>query len=102
MVNLLLLSLTAAVLIYWWHSGSFKGRARFLATAHCEQLELQLLDQSVVICGLWPQLTPQKRWALRRRYQFEFTSTGRHRYQGRLELQGMKLKSIELETYAID
>ena len=54
LTNLLLLVLAGMLVLYWWQSGLFKGRARDLATAHCEQLGLQLLDQSMVIIGFWP------------------------------------------------
>ncbi len=101
LINLLWLALAAAVGLYWWQSGVYKGRARNLATAHCQQLGLQLLDQSMVIVGFWPVRGRDGRLEFRRRYQFEFSSIGDRRYQGRLELIGMNLTSIELETYKL-
>ncbi len=101
MNNLPWLLLIGFVLAYWWQSGSFKGRARELATRYCQQLELQLLDQSMVISGIWPQRNGSGSLSLRRTYQFEFTSTGEKRYRGTLILFGMKLKSIQLETYKL-
>jgi hypothetical protein len=95
---LLLIGVLAA---YWWRSGIFKGRARQLAISHCQQLQLQLLDQSMVICGIWPQRSSGGSLSLRRTYQFEFTSTGDQRYQGILVLFGMQLNSIQLEPYKI-
>ena len=97
---LLLLILAALVGAYWWQSGLDKGRARELAVAHCLEFDLQLLDQSMVIVGFWP-LLEQGRITFRRRYQFEFSSIGDRRYQGRLELVGMRLVSIELEAYKL-
>ena len=99
--NLLWLLVIGIVLVYWLHSGKFKGRARELAIAHCQQLNLQLLDQSMVIRGIWPVATDNNGLALRRSYQFEFSSTGEQRYQGVLVLEGLGLKSIELEAYKI-
>ena len=93
--------MAAIILFYWWHSGSFKGRARALAIAYCQQYNLQLLDQSMVICGIWPERTAHGKLALRRKYQFEFTSTGEQRYRGTVVLSGMILKSITLETFKI-
>jgi hypothetical protein len=101
-IKLIVIMLLGFAGLYWWHSGDFKGRARNLATAHCNDLDLQLLDQSVVISGLWPKIDQFGKWQLRRRYQFEFTSTGRQRYRGEMSLLGMSLDSIELEAYAID
>ncbi len=97
--NLLWLVLAAMLAIYWWQSGLYKGRARELATAHCQQLGLQLLDQSMVIVGFWPVRGRSGRLVFRRSYQFEFSSTGEKRYQGRLVLEGILLKSIQLEVY---
>jgi len=99
--NLLLLVIAGLGAVYWWQSGLFKGKARQLATEHCRQLGLQLLDQSMVITGFWPTRTSAGNFAFRRTYQFEFSSTGDRRYPGRLILEGMTLKSIKLETYKL-
>jgi len=101
LVNLLLLVLAGLGAFYWWQSGLFKGKARQLATEHCRQLDLQLLDQSMVITGFWPIRTSGGNLAFRRTYQFEFSSTGDRRYHGRLVLEGMTLKSIKLEAYKL-
>lgn len=87
--------------LYLWRSGQFKGRARQLARAHCQQHDLQLLDDSMVITGLWPVRDAEGRLVLRRRYQFEFASIGDHRYRGELTLTGLRLQSIDLETYKL-
>lgn len=99
--NLFCLVLVGLGAIYWWQSGLFKGRARELAMEHCRQLELQLLDQSMVITGFWPIRNSSGNLVFRRTYQFEFSSTGDRRYRGKLILQGMALKSIDLEAYKI-
>ena len=101
LTNLLLLTLAGVIAAYWWQSGLFKGRARELATAHCRQLDLQLLDQSMVITAIWPALSPGGKIEFCRTYQFEFSSIGDRRYQGQLKIQGLRLKSIELETYKL-
>lgn len=98
--TLLLLILAALIGAYWWQSGVYKGRAREAAVAHCRELGLQLLDQSMVIVGFWP-VSDRGRLTFRRRYQFEFSSVGDRRYQGRLVLVGLRLESIELEPYKL-
>ena len=62
---------------------------------------MELLDQSVVIRGLWPLRRADGRLTLRRTYHFEFTSTGDQRYRGILVLIGMQLRSIELEAFKL-
>ena len=101
LTNLLWLVLAGVLALYWWQSGLFKGRARDLATMHCQQLGLQLLDQSMVIVGFWPVRSRVGGLQFRRSYQFEFSSTGDRRYQGKLVLEGMNLKTIELEAYRL-
>lgn len=101
LVNLLVLALAGLVAIYWWQSGPFKGRAKQLASEHCRQQNLQLLDQSMVITGLWPARNADGNLVFRRTYQFEFSSTGDRRYRGKLILQGMALQTIWLEPYKL-
>ena len=50
-------------------------------------MDLQLLDESVALRALWFKRSPdgQLRW---RSYNFDFTSTGDDRYQGRIILLG--------------
>jgi len=79
----------------------FKGRAREMASRYCQQLNLQLLDYSMVITGYWPVRNSTGNLVIRRTYQFEFTSTGERRYQGIIVLFGSQIKSIDLEAYII-
>ena len=72
-----------------------------MAARHCQDLNLQLLDQSVVITGYWPARNTNANFVMRRIYQFEFTSTGQRRYQGIIVLLGLQLNTIELEAYII-
>jgi hypothetical protein len=99
--NLLWLVPVGIVFHYLWQSGKFKGRAREIASRHCQQLSLQLLDQSMVITGYWPARNPYGTLVMRRTYEFEFTSTGKRRYQGIIVLLGMRLESIDLEAYIL-
>ena len=99
--NLLWLIPVGILFHYAWQSGKFKGRARELASRHCQDLNLQLLDQSVVITGYWPARNTNANFVMRRIYQFEFTSTGQRRYQGIIVLLGLQLNTIELEAYII-
>ena len=99
--NLLWLVPVGLLFHYWWQSGKFKGRAREMASRHCQQLNLQLLDYSMVITGYWPTRDTSGNFVMRRTYQFEFTSTGERRHQGKIVLFGPHINSIELEAYII-
>lgn len=101
MFNLLIVLTLCLLAFYWWHSGDFKALALSFATQHCEQFGLQLLDQSMVIKGLWIERNVRGALSIRRCYQFEFSSTGEQRYKGLLIIIGTKLKSISTETYQL-
>jgi hypothetical protein len=101
LANLFWLVLLGTVGLYLWRSGLFKGRARSLVLNHCKQLELQLLDDSMVITELWPVRSAAGSLVFRRRYRFEFASIGDRRYQGEITMIGMRLVHIELETYKL-
>jgi hypothetical protein len=101
LANLLWLVLFGTAGLYLWRSGQFKGSARSLALNHCKQLELQLLDDSMVITGLWPVRSVAGSLVFRRTYRFEFASIGDRRYQGEIVMIGMQLVHIELETYKL-
>ena len=100
LADLIWVLLAGACILYLLRSGQFKGRARQLAIAHCRQLDLQLLDDSMVIIGLWP-VRGINGLVFRRTYQFEFASTGDRRYQGKLIMEGIQLVSVELEAYKL-
>ncbi len=100
-VDLIWLFLLCGGVFYLWRSGQFKDRALQVASEHCKQLGLQLLDHSMVIVGLWPVRDASGRLLLRRSYRFEFASTGDHRYHGKLMLIGLQLERIDLETYKL-
>jgi hypothetical protein len=99
--NLLVILTLCLLVFYWWHSGDFKDRAMRFTSRHCEHFNLQLLDQSMVIKGLWLEKNDSGALSVRRRYQFEFSSTGEQRYLGLLTMVGSKLKSIDTETYQL-
>ena len=101
MSNSLGLLVVVLLAYYWWHSGDFKALALSSAAKHCEQFGLQLLDQSMVIKGLWLEKNDRGSISVRRRYQFEFSSTGEQRYLGLLVMLGTRVTSIDIETYKI-
>ena len=100
-IDLVWLILLCSGVFYLWRSGQFKDHALRIASEHCQQLDLQLLDHSMVIVGLWPVRDASGRLLLRRRYRFEFASTGDQRYHGELALTGLQLERIDLEPYKL-
>lgn len=95
------LTVAAALIAFWWQSDKVKILALSLAQQHCDKQGLQFLDQSMVLRGVWPQRDNTGSLRLRRRYQFEFSSTGEARYLGVVIMVGLRLKSMELEAHII-
>lgn len=93
-----LLLLGLGVLIWWRFRETTEGVYR-ATRRHCEAMDLQLLDDSLVLSGLklkrrqggWP--------ALVRCYRFEFSATGAERYQGEVVTLGRRIQRIELPPY---
>ena len=95
------LTLIVALSAFWWGSDSVKSFSIAYALKYCQERNLQLLDQTMVLKGLWPIRTAEGYVQLRRRYQFEFTSTGKIRNKGQIELVGTRIKAIELEAHVL-
>jgi len=91
--------LVAALLAFWWHSDRIKSLALQRVNRVCQQQALQLLDQTMVLRGLWVVRGPNGLLALRRRYQFEFSSTGQSRYRGQVILLGQQIVSLDMEPH---
>lgn len=53
----------------------------------------------MVLNGLWPSRGKDGALRLRRRYNFEFTSTGTERYLGMIELIGQQFSNLELAPH---
>jgi len=99
--NLLSLLLLLLFCWYWWKARAVQERAFQAAKSHCEQMQVQLLDDSVFLSGF--KLTRDASGMLRvqRTYSFEFTATGDSRYPGKVRMVGAKLAAIELAPHRI-
>ncbi|MEN9727123.1 MAG: hypothetical protein RL434_1489 [Pseudomonadota bacterium] len=93
--GLLLLALVGALLGLWqW---SVRGREQVLAISRevCRDLHMQRLDDSVALLGM--RVVRRPRWALERRYEFEFSADGADRCKGQVFLSGLSLQRVRLE-----
>ncbi|GAA5216319.1 DUF3301 domain-containing protein [Corallincola platygyrae] len=86
---------------YWWRSRAVKELALKAARAHCEQMNVQLLDYTAYQQKLRIRRGKDGKLHFLRIFQFEFSSMGEDRYIGRVEMLGNKLQHIELAPHRI-
>ena len=87
-------------LVWWlWRVLGQRDRALAIVRPHCKQHDLQLLDDSVALSGVRLGRTRGGWFGLIRRYAFEFTVTGEHRYAGHLDLSCNHVLTIELAPH---
>lgn len=94
-----LLILAVAIGFWLWRTLGLRDRALALVRQHCRQADVQLLDESIYLNKLRIGRSKGLRFALVRRYGFEFTVTGERRYNGYIELYGPRLRHIELAPH---
>lgn len=97
--GLLIISLVG---YYWWHSKGVKEQTLKVVSRHCDKLDLQLLDQSIALRGLWFKRDKTGNLRFWRSYTFDFSSQGDDRYQGRIVLIGKQIESVDLDPHRID
>ncbi len=98
---LMCLALLALAALYWRHSLYIKERAYRAARKRCQELELQLLDDSVYLRQLRVKRNDRGILALWRAYQFEFTVSGSERYRGHVLMLGRQIEAIELQPHVM-
>lgn len=93
--------LAALALAWWWRGHAIRERAFAATNRYCQEMGVQLLDETVVLKGLWPHRDSRGSMALRRTYAFEFTATGDDRYAGRAVMLGARMDTIQLAPHRI-
>ncbi len=87
-----------------WHIWSAQGVqeiAHLAAKRHCQQMEVQLLDDTVAVSRFWLKRDARGQFRVWRTYLFEFTSTGDERYQGRVVTLGSQVEAVQLQTHRL-
>lgn len=91
----------AALISFWWQSDRIKTLALNFVVRYCKEHKLQLLDQTMVLRAVWPARDTSGTLRLKRKYSFEFTSTGEQRYRGEAVLLGYNLLKLEMDAHII-
>ncbi len=97
--NLMLMSVLAFFLVFWWKTQGVKQFAYQAAKRRCDEFGVQLLDQSVMLRGISFRRAPSGNLSLVRRFEFEFSTSGDKRYRGEVQMLGLAVHRIELETH---
>lgn len=95
----MLLVIAAALAAGWLWNDTLKARERVLLRCRraCDEINVQLLDETVALKRLGLKRKPGGQVALRRTYQFEFSVDGSDRWSGRAVLLGRTLESLQLD-----
>ena len=99
LTDIALIMLLAAGAYWWWRGYAVKEVALRAAREHCRSFDVQLLDESVVMRGLWLKRDASGTLRVRRSFTFEFTSTGDERYHGDVVMLGPRLEMVQLEPH---
>lgn len=99
--DLFWLTLVGLVCLIWWQGQKVREIALAHARRECRTMDLQLLDESVALRGLWLRRDPEGRIHLWRRYRFEFTSTGDERYSGEVITLGSRVTGFSVAPHRI-
>ncbi|MFT6463836.1 DUF3301 domain-containing protein [Halopseudomonas laoshanensis] len=94
-----LLMLAGLIGTWIWRGLGLRDRALILVRQHCKQVDVQLLDESIVLNRIRLARNRGGRFGVVRRYGFEFTVTGERRYNGNIQLHGARLLGIELAPH---
>ncbi|MGB1239120.1 MAG: DUF3301 domain-containing protein [Pseudomonadales bacterium] len=101
LADLFMIAVIGAGLYYWFSAQKVRELALATARAHCQKMDLQLLDGSVSLRSLGIKRGRSGTLALVRKYRFEFSSTGAERYNGHLSMLGQKVIDIDLQAHRI-
>ncbi len=84
-------------LLFWRDSLGAREQARAASSRACQQMGVQLLDDTVALERLWPRRDRDGRLKLERLYVFEFTDTGQRRQVGSVLLVGARVEVLHME-----
>ncbi|NOR81421.1 MAG: DUF3301 domain-containing protein [Methyloprofundus sp.] len=99
--EIFMILLFTAGFLYWQSTQKVKEIALAATIRHCHDMELQMLDGYIAFNTLSLKRDGVGKIHISRSYQFEFSSTGAERYNGKVYMLGRRVESIQLEPYRI-
>ncbi len=95
--TILMLSIPAAIVLFWHSSMRARERAITLCRLTCENYQAQLLDQTVSLKKIGLSRNRQGRLQFERCYSFDYSYDGIARLRGEVAMHGLRSDLIELE-----
>ena len=94
-----ILMIAALLFVLWLWRDSLRARERAVTASRmaCQQLNVQLLDDTVVLIKFRLCRTNSGTMALCRWYDFDFTLDGEHRRSGNIAMRGQLIEDIILD-----
>jgi hypothetical protein len=102
LTHILLISSLLLGFLYWFNAMKVKEIALKATQAHCQKMEVQMLDDYIASDGIRLVRDKAGRRQWQRRFSFEFSSTGEKRYHGKITLLGQRVETIEMEPHQIE
>ncbi|KZY28724.1 MULTISPECIES: DUF3301 domain-containing protein [unclassified Oleiphilus] len=100
--SLVLTLLVCLIVWYWLKARELKDIALRAAAKHCRELDLSILDQTVVLRSLKLKRGNAGRLQIIREYGFEFSSTGEDRYKGSVKMAGARVQGVKLAPHRVE
>jgi len=100
--ELFIIMFMAIVIWFWLDSMRINEIARSVGARMCNRNNVQFLDDTVHLCGIRVGKNDYGQVKLLRDYEFEFTNSEMHRYNGRLTLADKSLLSSDMDAYRTD
>jgi hypothetical protein len=95
------LAAIALLIVYAIKAMRAREAAYQAARRHCEQMDVQILDQNVYLRRVWLKRNRAGRLSLWRAFYFEFTVDGADRYFGRVIMLGRRVEQVELQAHRL-
>jgi hypothetical protein len=100
--DLILIVLLLSAYLYWLDGQRAKEIAFKAVRTHCLSLEVQMLDEYVALESVRLKRDQGGKMRIRRKFLFEFSSTGNERYNGACFMLGQRVEVIRMEPYRFD
>ncbi|MGF1643687.1 MAG: DUF3301 domain-containing protein [Thiotrichales bacterium] len=97
MKHLIIIALLGLGFWFWLNNLRARELAIKIGAESCKSLAVQFLDDTVSINRMGVGREPEGYLSLQRVYRFEFSVDGVERREGRVAMQGMRIKAVHLD-----